>query len=388
MRKPTLIQTTYVVSFIIGAAFGLLLAVPSRAAETSGSSQPGPSGNLSAPAIEMITPYRARFNRPRPVIAVIGENRGTETVDFVVPYGILSQAGVAEVVAVSTQLGPIQMWPALRIDPQATTTGFDERFPEGADYVIVPAVIHRDDPALLGWITAQAAKGATVVGICDGALVLGNTGLLKGHRATGHWFTQKLREKKYPETRWLKNTRYVADGTIITTSGVTAAIPLSIALVEAIAGHEKAASVAADLGVPDWSPTHNSAPFHLTASRLALTLGNKLAFWSHETVGVPVSDGIDEVSLALVADVYSRSFRSQARTVAQSSGTIRTRGGLVLIPDAVVGAPRTVSRMLPAFGSTPAVTEFDHALTNIAGAYGRATASWVAVQLEYPQPGS
>lgn len=375
----------------VGMVLGLFQILPSHAAEFIGTGRPRVPSSIPAQpgggaSVGTIPPYRTRFGRLRPIVAVVGENRGTETVDFMVPYGILSRAGVAEVVAVATRPGPIQMVPALKIESQVTLATFDARYPEGADYVIVPAVVHSDDSALLAWVTAQAAKGGTIVGICDGVFVLGNAGLLKARRAMGHWFTQKMREKKYPETHWLQNTRYVSDGAIVTTAGVTAAIPVSVALVEAIAGRKKAAAVAAELGVRDWSALHQSALFHPDRSRFALGLVGKLAFWSRKTVGLPVSDGVDDVSLALVADAYARTPRSQVRTVAPTGDQVRTRGGLMIVPDVRVGKSPVVDRMLPAFGPDPAVTEFDHALASIADFHGRATAAWIAAQMEYPQP--
>lgn len=391
MISPNTTKPTSVASFIFGMAFWLLLTGSARADEYSPAIpavllSDAPTQAANASPTEHISPYRARFGRSRPVIAVLAENRGTETVDFVVPYGILTRAAVAEVVAVATQSGPIQLFPALKIEAQATTAGFDARFPDGADYVIVPAVQYSDDPVLLAWISGQAAKGATVVSICDGAFVVGNTGLLKGRRATGHWFSQKRREKKYPETIWLKNTRYVADGTIVSTSGVTAAIPLSIALVEAIAGHTRAAALAAELGVIDWNAAHDSEPFHLTARHLSVFVGNKLAFWRHEKVGVPVEDGTDEITVALVADAYSRTARSTAYIVSKTGGPIRTHGGLNIIPDRQAGAPNAPKRILPPLSGNTPVIEFDRALSAICISYGRPTASMVALQLEYPQP--
>ncbi|MEB0233356.1 transcriptional regulator, partial [Undibacterium sp. 10I3] len=51
--------------------------------------------NLSALADDAhLPPYQNRLGRERPVIAVIGENRMTELVDYLVPFGILSQSGV------------------------------------------------------------------------------------------------------------------------------------------------------------------------------------------------------------------------------------------------------------------------------------------------------
>jgi hypothetical protein len=96
---------------------------------------------------EEMAPYRARFNRDWPVIAVAAEISGTELVDFVVPYGVLARSGVAEVIAVATREGAVTMRPALQIQPQATIAQFDARYPKGADYVIVP------DQALAGIAT-------------------------------------------------------------------------------------------------------------------------------------------------------------------------------------------------------------------------------------------
>ena len=311
---------------------------------------------------------------------MIAENLGTEVTDYLVPYGVLAQSGVAEVLAVATQPGPIHLMPALHVDPQETTASFDARFPEGADYVIVPAVHRQDDPALLGWVAAQAGKGASVVGVCDGAWVVAGAGLLRGRHATGHWYSFDALVRRYPETQWLRDRRYVVDGPIVTTTGVTASIPVSLALVEAIAGGERAEAVARDLGAPDWSTAHRSDDFRLGARAVATAAGNLLAFWSHEEVGIPIDSGVDEVALALVADAYSRTYRSQAFAVSAADGRVRSRHGLWLIPDAVVPPV-----MLPPLGERGAVPALDGALADIAERYGPASAAFVALQIEYPQ---
>jgi hypothetical protein len=78
--------------------------------------------------------------RVRPVVAVLGANEGSETTDYLIPYGVLKRSGVAEVVSLGTHAGPVRLMPALTIVPEATTAEFDRRYPEGADYVIVPAM--------------------------------------------------------------------------------------------------------------------------------------------------------------------------------------------------------------------------------------------------------
>src|SRR4029450_12584608 len=94
--------------------------------------------------VSKIDRYQPRFGRQQPVIAVVGENAATELTDFVIPYGILSESGAAEVHSVASGPGALTMWPALKIQPDMTLATFDERFPEGADYVIVPAVMAMD----------------------------------------------------------------------------------------------------------------------------------------------------------------------------------------------------------------------------------------------------
>ncbi|WP_245176175.1 DJ-1/PfpI family protein [Cupriavidus sp. AcVe19-6a] len=249
---------------------------------------------------ERLPVYAPRFGRTKPVVAVVAETYYTELSDFVVPYGILSASNAADVYALATQPGVVRMFPAnLTIAPQATTDDFDRRFPEGADYVIVPAV-HRDgDPKLLAWVVAQARKGGTVVGVCDGVWVLARAGLLEGRQATGHWYSFDDLRKAYPRIQWQRGKRYVADGKVVTTTGVTATIPVSFALVEAIAGRDKALALAKSLGVECWSSAHPSERFRLRLASMLTIAGNYASFWRHEDVGIPVAPGVDEISLAL-----------------------------------------------------------------------------------------
>jgi transcriptional regulator GlxA family with amidase domain len=338
----------------------------------------------SIPKAFSLLTYTPRFNRTQPVIAVVAENTFTELTDYVIPYGILSESGVAQVRAIATRPGPIQMFPALSLEPQATVAEFDVQFPEGADYVVVPAVMRQQDPALLEWIRSQANRGAILVGICDGAWVLANAGLLDGRKATGHWFSFKKLAKQFPQTTWQRDTRYVADGNIITTTGVTASIPVCIALVEAIAGQEQAASLAQNLGVQDWSLQHQSQQFQLRAKHIWTAIANKLAFWSHQDIGIPIDAGVDEVVLALVADAYSRTYRSKAFSLASSSQPVMSQRGLTIRPDRTQSAVQPVDRIVELQSDRPPIALFDKTLQEIKQMYGSGTAAFVALQLEYP----
>jgi len=340
----------------------------------------------NASASERIAPYEARFGRALPVIAVVGENLGTELIDFVVPYGILSRSGAAEVVSVATHSGPMQMRPALRIEPDATLDSFDERFPEGADYVIVPAIMAMDSkapPIIERWLQSQAAKGASIVSICDGALVVAKTGLLKGHRATGHWATHAQRQRDYPDTHWLQNTRYVADGKFISSAGVTAAAPLSVALVEAIAGTERAMQIAHDIGLADWSTDHDSEQFRLRIGGYALAIRNWLL--PTRELGLRLEPGMDEVGIAMTADALSRTYRSRAYTFSSVEGTVTTMHGLKIVPDRVVTEGKPALHSVTWQDDAPALRRLDETLDRIALLYGQSTSDFVALQLEYPR---
>lgn len=343
---------------------------------------PAPIRAVADQATEKIAPYVPRFGRSRALVAVVGQNAGTVLSDYVIPYGVLAQSGVADVVSLATQAGVLKMAP-LTINPDHTVATFDQLHPEGADYVIVPAVGKHDDPTLLAWVAAQARKGATLVSICNGSLVLAKAGLTRGHRATGHWSTYRARLDDYPGTQWLKNTRYVADRKIVSSAGITAAVPVSIALVEAIGGSARAQALARQLGVGYWGARHDSDAF-------GIKLGDWMAgfkatlFHAREDLGVPVAAGVDEISLALTAEAYDATLRSRVYSVAQSGDPVRTRGGLMLVPDRVAGQGKQPDRLLPEFDGTLSGQVPDKVLADISTRFGAAAARFVMLEWEYP----
>ena len=346
-----------------------------------------PAPVISQQDYSHIAPYLPRFGRARPVIAIVGENSGTELTDFFIPYGVLTRSGAAEVMTLATQAGPLKMMPALTIQPDATVAEFDRKYPQGADYVIVPAVVKSSDPTLVAWVASQGAKGATVVSICDGAFVVANSGLMKGRHATAHWASQGFRRKTHPEVNWVKNIRYVVDGQVVSSAGISASLPTALALVEAIAGRDAASREAKDLGVTDWSTRHNSEAFEprLGVNLLPLIAVNYTNTWfrSRDGVGVPVSDGVDEIALGFTADAWSRTGLSHAYAVSADAQPVTSRHGLIILPEPVAGgAP--LDQTLPPLGDDNAAQTLDKALAAIAKRYGRSNAYGVALDLEYP----
>lgn len=326
--------------------------------------------------------YQPRPGHERPVVAVLGDSVSTEISDFLLPYGVLQRAGVAQVLAVAVDGGTITMNTGLRVQADLDSAAFDQRFPAGADYVIVPAMQRAQYAPALAWLQAQAGKGATIVSICDGALVVAHSGLLKGRRGTAHWATHDYRKEHFRDTEWLSNVRYVADGKVVSSAGISAAMPLSLALVEAIAGREKAAAVAAGLGVNDWSNKHDSGSYAPQFGRnLNVWLTHYTDRWFHtaQPVGLPLAGGFDEIALAYTSDAYTRTHRSRVQVVADTLAPLPSRHGLKVLPERLAGSADAPAAMLPGLDST-----LDQALSRIAAQFGARTAHRVALEFEYP----
>ncbi|CAD0315265.1 hypothetical protein CFBP498_12810 [Xanthomonas hortorum pv. vitians] len=316
-------------------------------------------------------------------------NAGVEVSDFLVPFAILSRAGTMDVVAVTLDEGPLATFtdlgsPGFKIATDTTVAQFDAAQPEGADYVIVAA--QAAEPRLLAWLKQQSAHGATIVTICNGALIAAQMGVFDGRRATAHWSTSASRAETFPAIRWTPNRRYVADGTWISTAGVSAAIPASIALVEAISGQAKAQELASTLGAKDWSPQHDSDAFRprlgTTAWPLAQVLYTNRWLHSGEQIDVLGAPGMDEATLALTVDAYSTTARSRASVVSTTGASFITRHGLVIVPDRQRERGSTVPLVAPA--DPMPVPALNGALDGIMQRYGRATAKGVALAFEYP----
>ncbi len=322
----------------------------------------------------------------RPLLAVVGLNEGTETTDYLMPTGILRRADIADVMLLAKDSGPVELYPVLRVEPDAILADFDAAHPEGADYIIVPAMRRDDDPVVLDWLREQAGKGARVIGICAGAKVVAAAGLLDGKRATTHWYYLREMLRSSPTIQYTPDRRIVSDGAVTTTTGITASMPMMLTLIEAIAGPDKADEMARNLGIGRWDTRHASDAFKLTRPFAMSVLGNQLAFRRRDEIGVALGPGVDEVSLALVMDAWSRTYRSKAIGLATSVGVVETANGVRILPDSVAeaGDARIDQAATGALVNPPAMA-LDVTLAAIAQRYGGRTSDVVAMQLEYPR---
>jgi transcriptional regulator GlxA family with amidase domain len=96
---------------------------------------------------------------------------------------------------------------------------------------------------LLGWLAAAAAGAEIVASVCTGAGLLAKAGLLDGRRATTNKFAFSWVVEQGPRVRWVKQARWVDDGDRVTSSGVSAGMDMTLALIERLYGGELATTI-------------------------------------------------------------------------------------------------------------------------------------------------
>src|SRR3990167_4772001 len=227
----------------------------------------------------------------RPLVVILADARGTVATDLLAPYAILAESGAVEVKLVSATRAPVRLTPGFAwVAPQMTLTELPRQ--RRPDVVIVPALEVVDDPARAAWLRAQLKAGARIMSICTGAKVLAAAGLLDGRQATVHWYSRGKLAKQHPEVTWRHDRRWVEDGPITTTAGISAGEPATLHLLGQLAGAPVMAATAARLGLPLPDPRPAGQDYRLTPRGMGLVVGNLAAFWRHEEVALPLSNGL------------------------------------------------------------------------------------------------
>lgn len=114
--------------------------------------------------------------------------------------------------------------------------------------------------ALLSWLTAQAEKVEYMTSVCTGSALLAKAGLLDGVRATTNKAAYRWATAQGPEVRWQKQARWVEDGRFFTSSGVSAGIDMTLALIQKLHGKETAEKTAA-FAEYEWHRDASRDPF-------------------------------------------------------------------------------------------------------------------------------
>jgi transcriptional regulator GlxA family with amidase domain len=113
------------------------------------------------------------------------------------------------------------------------------------DYLLVPggfaALEEAKNPEVVDFVARQAKEGEHMLSVCTGSFILEAARLLRGRKATTHWkLLPKMREIDGVEA---VEERFVRDGNVWTSAGVSAGIDLTLAFIAAVAGEQSASIV-------------------------------------------------------------------------------------------------------------------------------------------------
>ena len=156
-----------------------------------------------------------------------------EELDFVGPWevfaGLYSSTGEGRVVTIRERGGEVRCAKGLRVSA-------DHSFADAPalDVLLVPGGqgTRREvsNPAVIEWVRKVGERCQWVTSVCTGTLLLHEAGFAKGKRVTTHWaFVEQLRARG--DVTVLDGPRYVRDGNLVTSAGVSAGIDMSLWLV-------------------------------------------------------------------------------------------------------------------------------------------------------------
>jgi transcriptional regulator GlxA family with amidase domain len=206
----------------------------------------------------------------------------------------------------------------------ATMSGFDIDVQHDlsalaeADTVIVPAWRDPDErppEALLLALRKAHARGARIVGLCLGAFVLAEAGLLDGRAASTHWVWADDFVRKYPMVKLDQKVLYVDDGDILTSAGTAAAIDCCLHLLRRDHGAEVANRIARRMVV---APHRNGGQAQYIEQPLPETGGSdQLAItldWAIEHLDQPLGLDLLAARAAMSRRNFTRRFKMKTGT--------------------------------------------------------------------------
>lgn len=340
-------------------------------------------------------------------VAVLLGDDLTEVTDFLVPYEVFAASGALNVYAVAPERKLTTLTGGLDVLPQLSLAEFDAEV-GNPDVIVVPHIPNIERPEnqrLLEWLRRHADGRTVLLSICTGAGELAATGLLDGREATTHWGDIGRLEKTYPEVRWVRGVRYVDDGDIVSSAGLTSGIDASLHVLARFEGLEAARRVARKLNYPNFRFVISPAVEQYTVRTAdAIYLLNAAYRWDRAEAGVLLRDGVGEFELASIFDSYGASATTKLVTATPDGRAVRSEHGLQLIPRSATENLKTDKLLVPGredahvSGRTPAtwiggegVTylhvnstrfAFNAPLENLAQQRDVATATFAARRLE------
>jgi transcriptional regulator GlxA family with amidase domain len=166
-----------------------------------------------------------------------------EELDFAGPWEVFTVARQDgdRVVTVAQRAEPVRAANGLRVLPDHSFADCPE-----LDVILVPGGQGTrrevDNPVLLAWLAERAPRATWLTSVCTGSLVLWGAGLTIDRRVTTHWaFVETLRGKDGVTV--VDDERWVVDGNLVTSAGVSAGIDMSLWIVGQLYGESHARQV-------------------------------------------------------------------------------------------------------------------------------------------------
>jgi len=192
----------------------------------------------------------AAYTPPKRVAILIFD--GVEIIDYAAPYEVFGSAHY-EVYTVARTKAPVTTFMGLTVTPK-----YDFSDAPPPDILLVPGGgvdEVRADPSILKWVRDETALAKHTLSVCNGALILADAGLLDGLSATttNYWIPRM--RTAYPKIHMVSDRRFVDNGKVITSAGLSAGIDGALHVIEVMDGKGEAQQVA--LGQEyDWHPDH------------------------------------------------------------------------------------------------------------------------------------
>lgn len=185
-----------------------------------------------------------------------------EVLDFAGPYEVFTTASRVfkrenpsllepfSVFTVAREAGTVKARAGLVVQPDYTFANH----PPIDVLLIAGGVVtaELDTPEVIAWVAATSARAALTASVCTGAFLLAEAGLLDGLSATTHWEDIADLQAGYPMISVVADQRWVDEGSIVTSAGISAGIDMSLHLVERLAGRELALLTARQMDF-DWT---------------------------------------------------------------------------------------------------------------------------------------
>ena len=132
------------------------------------------------------------------------------------------------------------------------------------DLLLVPGGIGTrrevNNPVLLDWLKTRSEQAELVTSVCTGSALLAKAGVLDGVRATTNKLAFAWASSQSEKVLWQRRARWVEDGKFFTSSGVSAGIDLSLAVIAKLVSHQ-AAEQAANFAEYNWNRDADWDPF-------------------------------------------------------------------------------------------------------------------------------